>query len=332
MRVMLCGAADTRDLLEEFSEVVREFGAIPRNYLDGSSSSLNIRGASYMRNSTDSIDSTDLCVFVIYRDYGEITWHTEIPHILNQGRPFLMLAHQDIFDAYHGAKQILSDLNRVEDIHKRKLFLAMRDAELHHLTLLPFRAPKFAATLRSGLSTIFSRGLDAIATRADGEARLDLAMTERDDLARRLQAVESERVAALTMRQQIEGQLAHSAAAMAGLQSETDRLGDMYRRATRDAAQYRAAVDRRARLSFGVMALASAIGVVVGAIPTWVVATSSSQRPPETQSPHVGDVPNTTPEPGPTTPPPTFTPDPALQISRSLQQQLSPDPPSLIRW
>jgi hypothetical protein len=97
LEIMLCGASDTDRVRNEFVQVIEGFGASPLHYLSGDILHINSATATWDRNSTTTVRSADLCVFVIVERYGEITWTRELREALDIGKPFVVLCLADTY-------------------------------------------------------------------------------------------------------------------------------------------------------------------------------------------------------------------------------------------
>lgn len=88
---MLCGAHDVSEISDYFFKVCRNFGATPLFYKGGKMYYQNSLGSNFADNSRKTVEMADVCVFVILKEYGEITWGTELLEALQLGKPFVIL-------------------------------------------------------------------------------------------------------------------------------------------------------------------------------------------------------------------------------------------------
>src|SRR6185312_10277694 len=100
LSIMLCGASDTDRIQAEFLKVVAEFGGDPWHYQSGRIRHLNSAGASFAANSRRTVQSVNLCVFVIVERYGQLTWETELGEALFSGKPFLIFCLDHTYQKY----------------------------------------------------------------------------------------------------------------------------------------------------------------------------------------------------------------------------------------
>jgi hypothetical protein len=156
LRVMLCGAADTADIRDQFAEVIGDFGGEPLHYLAGDVQYLNSADSSWLRNSQMTVRAADLCVFVIVERYGEITWSTELREARSAGKPFIVLCLDRTYTKYLVLRDSLTDLGRVRAEDDRKLLTAIREMEFSwQLTVVTFTHATFKRILRRQLATSF---------------------------------------------------------------------------------------------------------------------------------------------------------------------------------
>lgn len=274
---MLCGAADVRDFQEDFKETVREFGGDPWSFLDGSIHHLNSAGADYRANSEMSVRAADLCVFVINREYGEITWNVEMEEALRSGRPFLLLAHEETFKQYQVIRDQFTNMSALH-IKSTKLFLAIRDAERRNLTVLPFRSSKFADSLRQGLSIVLQRGLAALEQQSSHAEVASHIIEERDALNAQAQQLSAELLRSNESNLRLRGEIGAHVRTEAELRQKNDRLGHDYAATLAANTQWKQEVDRRRRASVKLVGVAALIALILGAIPSWFLSDAFTRR------------------------------------------------------
>ena len=159
LTVMLCGAADTAMFSTDFADEVRQFGGEPWFYQSGNITYRNAAHADWKLNSALSIQEADLCVFVLVRDYGRLTWDLELRAALDHGTPFLLLCLDKTHHRYLELTRLgvdrsalpASDLELLDLLHHL-------DATLN-LTAVPFAAEYFRDILRAQLSNLFAHAL-----------------------------------------------------------------------------------------------------------------------------------------------------------------------------
>ncbi|WP_228918713.1 hypothetical protein [Streptomyces sp. DH20] len=162
IRVMLCGAADTRRVQDEFVRTVADFGGVPWHFLNGTMNYINSASSDWEENSRATVQEADVCVFVIVEEIGHITWGTEVTAALLAGKPFLVLCQQSTYERY----LVLNDefrppasLDLLEE-GTRNLVSTLREIEQdRRLTAVPFSHGKFGETLRRELSRLFDIAL-----------------------------------------------------------------------------------------------------------------------------------------------------------------------------
>lgn len=162
--VLLCGAADTAEIRDDFVQVVSEFGGTPLHYMSGDILYVNAATSTWVENSQASVQSSDLCVFVIVRTLGSITWTAEFREVVTSGKPFLMLCLDSTYSRY---LQLSQDARRgTDDIPDRDdqvLFetLAAVDRD-YQVTIVPFPANGLAEVLRRQLANTYAVSLQLL--------------------------------------------------------------------------------------------------------------------------------------------------------------------------
>ncbi|MDR1131307.1 MAG: hypothetical protein LBL15_02690, partial [Oscillospiraceae bacterium] len=78
LKIMLCGASDTKAILEDFLEVAEDLQMVAFNYLTGKLRSYNGSNSSWEDNSRLTVKNMDMCVFVLLEKVGHITWDYEL--------------------------------------------------------------------------------------------------------------------------------------------------------------------------------------------------------------------------------------------------------------
>jgi hypothetical protein len=166
LRVMLCGAGDTEDVVEAFSRVVAAFGGEPWHYQSGQVYHVNSLSASWDTNSRVTVKRADLCIFVIVRKHGEITWSAELREALNSGKPFIVMCLADTYRTYLTLRRSIADLSAISNDDDRALLSLLRELESEReFTIVPFTLQLFGDVLRKQMSNLFSSTLDLLANR-----------------------------------------------------------------------------------------------------------------------------------------------------------------------
>lgn len=157
LRVMLCGAADTDRIREQFSETVLQFGGEPWHYVSGRILHLNSGQANWKANSALTVGRADLCVFAIVERYGKITWNTEMRAVLEGGKPFLVLCLEETYEKYRTLKHAVVDRSAIADEHDRELLdlIAELQSEQRQTTITTFRYGSFREALREQMASLF---------------------------------------------------------------------------------------------------------------------------------------------------------------------------------
>lgn len=170
LKIMLCGASDTEDVVDAFIRVTASLGGEPWHYQSGRVLYLNNASASWDKNSRRTVGQADLCVFVILRRYGEITWNTELREALDSGKPFLILCLDSTKIEYFALKTNVT-ASAIHDPSKRLLVEVMTELLYERqLTMETFTPDTFAETYRQAAASLFGQALDALQTRSAREA------------------------------------------------------------------------------------------------------------------------------------------------------------------
>jgi hypothetical protein len=162
LKVMLCGAADTERLREEFTRTVLAFGGEPWHFVSGHILHLNNAQSSWQENSAYTVERADLCVFAIVERYGEITWKTELRRALAAGKPFLVLCLNETRQKYLTLRTAISDRSAITDPNERELvdLLSELESEQLQMTIASFGYGTFGEELRHQLTALFTLLLD----------------------------------------------------------------------------------------------------------------------------------------------------------------------------
>ncbi|MFE6893609.1 hypothetical protein [Streptomyces sp. NPDC057694] len=162
IRVMLCGAADTSRVQDEFVRTVTDFGGVSWHFLDGTVNYINSASSDWEENSRATVQEADVCVFVIVEEIGRITWETEVTAALLAGKPFLVLCLHATYQRYlvlNAAFRPPAALDLLPE-NERDLVRTLREIEQERrLTAVPFDHGRFGEILRRELSKLFDIAL-----------------------------------------------------------------------------------------------------------------------------------------------------------------------------
>lgn len=150
MKFMLCGASDTEEIKSSFDKVTLEFGAYPMSFLSVTHRHENAMTSTSEANSIASINSADICVFVINRDCGHITWEVEFKHTIREGKPFIILCKEKTRSMYYIYKGDGSCPENFQELYN----VLYEIEENRHLNLVPFGYSDFESTLRREIAEI----------------------------------------------------------------------------------------------------------------------------------------------------------------------------------
>lgn len=185
LQVMLCGAADTDRVRNQFADAISDLGGVAWHYQSGDVLHINSSAASWERNSRATVKAADLCVFVVLEAYGDVTWEAELDEALAEGTPFLILCLQDTYQKYLTLSRGVADLRSVTEESDRALVSQLRAMESDmELTVVPFEYGYFGNVLRRQLSTLFGHALNSLAERNRRESVAQL-LGEPTKLSRR---------------------------------------------------------------------------------------------------------------------------------------------------
>ncbi|MER6970892.1 hypothetical protein ABT304_07555 [Nocardioides sp. NPDC000445] len=165
--VLLCGAGDTSEVRDDFVHLVSEVGGTPLHYQSGDIFYANTATSTWAENSQASVKSSDLCVFVIVRALGSITWITEFREVVTSGKPFVMLCLDSTYNRYlalsEAARRSADPGPEADDrVLLDTLAAVERD---HQITIVPFPAGGFAEALRRQLATTYAVALKTLEER-----------------------------------------------------------------------------------------------------------------------------------------------------------------------
>ncbi len=188
--IMLCGASDTADLARSFAEVTQGIGGEPWHYQTGEILYLNNATASWEGNSRRTIAAADLCVFVILRRHGEITWSTELRAALDGGKPFLVLCLDTTYAEYLALTRNVA-VDAISDDNKRRLVETMTELESERqLTVATFDFNTFKDVYRREAAKLFEEALHLLSERSKRQTLIALLGDPARLTRRDLEAVE----------------------------------------------------------------------------------------------------------------------------------------------
>ncbi|MEU4498574.1 hypothetical protein AB0F96_35335 [Streptomyces sp. NPDC023998] len=177
IRVMLCGAADTDRVQDQFVEVVGDFGGVPYHFLSGTVNYINSATSDWEENSRATVQEADVCVFVIVEQIGRITWETEVTEALLAGKPFLVLCLDKTYQRYLTLNSTFpppADLSVLPE-QERSLIATLREIEEERrLTAVAYSPGIFRNVLRRELSKLFDIALGQLEDRNRRRATVPL--------------------------------------------------------------------------------------------------------------------------------------------------------------
>lgn len=164
---MLCGAKDTKDIREVFTDVVRRIGGEPWHYMNGSILRINNANASWAMNSQMSVRKAAMCVFVIVREYGTLTWTIELEEAFLAGKPFAVLCLQETYEEYLTLRDKVADRQAIVDPDSRALLTLLDELESddRQLSVTPFTFSTFDQVLTREVAAVFQMALKVVEDR-----------------------------------------------------------------------------------------------------------------------------------------------------------------------
>lgn len=166
LQIMLCGAHDTGELTDAFTQVAQDFGADPWFYQLGRVHHINSRTSRWSENSRATVRKADICVFVILDRYGDITWTHELQEALDLGKPFAVLALESAWVRYTHLLHNIADSDAIISKDDRQMVELLRMISSdYQLTVTPFTYTTFKEKVRSELSGLMLAGLRLLETR-----------------------------------------------------------------------------------------------------------------------------------------------------------------------
>jgi hypothetical protein len=190
LKMMLCGASDTSDVSVAFAEVTAELGGETRHYLSGQILYRNYARAKWDVNSRSTVSDSDVCVFVILHQAGEITWNDELDEALKSGKPFVILCLESTYAEYRTLTRHVP-AGAVGDENKRRLIEIITELELErNLTIATFSHTSFKDVYRREAAKLFRQALDALSERYQRESLYHLLASPEALRDRDLRAVE----------------------------------------------------------------------------------------------------------------------------------------------
>lgn len=151
MKIMLCGASDTKSIREAFENVVSGFGAQAMTFLTATHTYENSSYSSSSSNSRASVRDAQICVFVIKGSYGSYTWNDEFDEVLREGVPFIVMCDESKFNEY----QVLCSKKLGFPDEEKQLFeLIDKLVNFYDLAICPFVETSFEKILRYQLGQL----------------------------------------------------------------------------------------------------------------------------------------------------------------------------------
>lgn len=174
MQIMMCGAGDIAPFLEEFKSQVTLFEWRPICFLDGNLKYTNYHN--YLENSVETVKRSDVVVFVINQDYGDITWQNEFHAANQEGITYIILCLSDTFKKYVDFNWSTEEQNELKD-NDMKLFTALNEIERLQKTIITYTPDSFAQNLRKQLSLTIEQAAKALIKENRRKVLLDIVLS-----------------------------------------------------------------------------------------------------------------------------------------------------------
>ncbi|TCL56971.1 mutator protein MutT [Kineothrix alysoides] len=154
LKIMLCGASDVSAIEIPFNDVVEGFAGEPMWYQSGTILYWNSTKSSWIKNSTDSVQHADICVFVIMEEIGRITWDDELEAALLSEKPFLLLCLSTTYQKYRTLRKY-TNIEAINDSEMQQSVKLLSSLESRQLTIISFDISCFHSVLKQQLAKIF---------------------------------------------------------------------------------------------------------------------------------------------------------------------------------
>lgn len=159
LRVMLCGASDTKVIEAKFRELIEGMKMVPLNYISGKITYHNYGANRWEENSRDTVDSADILILVAYEKFGSITWKVEYERAIENGKNLIILINRDKYQEYQTLKRTFDIIPDSINEETRRFIELIEKIEKNQLTIIPFNLMDFSEVLKEQLSMLFHRSI-----------------------------------------------------------------------------------------------------------------------------------------------------------------------------
>ncbi len=159
LRVMLCGASDTKVIEAKFRELIEGMKMVPLNYISGKITYHNYGANRWEENSRDTVDSADILILVAYEKFGSITWKVEYERAIENGKNLIILINRDKYQEYQTLKRTFDIIPESINEETRRFIELIEKIEKNQLTIIPFDLMDFSEVLKEQLSMLFHKSI-----------------------------------------------------------------------------------------------------------------------------------------------------------------------------
>ncbi len=170
---MLSGAKDIKKFWPKFETEILRLEGIPLCFMDGKfyhDSFLN-----WEENSQNTVESSDIVIFLINEIHGNITWATEYKKVKETGKPFLIFCLDSTYTEY--LKYDYNDSTEVSE-NKKMLFEQLQTLEKEKRTIIPFPNANFDIYLKKNFSILFKKSLNVLQEQNKRNSLIELVKTK----------------------------------------------------------------------------------------------------------------------------------------------------------
>ena len=154
MNIMVCGSARVEDYQSQFVPVIEGFGCESQFFTFGNIYHTPGGNPDEKLASEDAVAHADICVFVITRTIGSITWDAELPAAKTYGVPIIIMAEKAAMTVYKIHDCV--ELEQIPNDELRAVCKVLRDViENYGIMPIPFDNKSFEEKLRSEINRIF---------------------------------------------------------------------------------------------------------------------------------------------------------------------------------
>ncbi len=159
MNIMLCGASDIEEFLEPFKEIVYQFEGNPNCYIDGTIKYSNFK--EWTDNSEESVRKSDIILFLIIKNFGEITWDIEYQMAKQIGKPFLIMCLDHTHNNYLSLDSNFKNSEEFQ-LKENKILTLIELLYQEKKSIAPFSKDFFKVIFKRQLSQIVTKAVEVL--------------------------------------------------------------------------------------------------------------------------------------------------------------------------